>query len=103
MTQEGQEGIHHSALSYRGRDYSYIQLWDLATTEKAGEEDAGRMSGLWRPTPLGIRFATNLGRVYSHVQTYDNEVVGYAGGRVSVVECLGKHFNYRELMGEAPA
>lgn len=99
LAQGDERGVHYSKLSYTGRDYSYILLWDLATTDEASEDDAARMSGLWRPTQRGIRFARGQEAVPSHALVYNNARHDFTGDLVGVKTCLGKHFDYKELMG----
>ena len=50
------------------------------------------------PTSLGVQFVECSLKVPSHVHLYDNSVVGWSDKMVTVVEALGKRFDYQELM-----
>jgi len=89
-------------VSYRdckffGRDYNYLQLWDLAQTARS-DDPAKRMSGLWEPTQKGIDFVEQHIRVPSHAHCYNNKVVRMSEETTTIVEALGERFNYEELM-----
>jgi len=86
---------HYMNVRFRGRDYSYLQLWDLAET---CTEEGGGYTGLWRPTERGIAFARREIRVPSHVYHYLNVAHDFAATTVDVEEALGSRFDYAELM-----
>jgi len=56
-------------------------------------------SGLWKPTPLGVAFAENQARVQRYVYVYNNEVRGYEGDEISIIDALGEKYNYHDIMG----
>jgi len=93
-------GLHHSRIAYTGRDYNYIATWGLAHTYAAGEEDSGRTSGEWTPTPRGVRFVKGRIRIAGHIVMYNNTLRRLDNSTtISIRKALGDRFNYRELMG----
>ena len=81
----------------RSNEVSRLALWDLVT-ESPTEDKTRRNSGLWKPTKEGRLFVANRSRVPSHVFIFDNSIYGWGTESVSVVDALGKNFNYQELM-----
>jgi hypothetical protein len=55
-------------------------------------------SGLWKPTPLGLAFASNNARVQRYVFVYNNEVRGYEGDEISIIDALGEKYNYQNIL-----
>lgn len=72
--------------------------WKLAERRPVDPREGKRASGIWRPTRLGSDFVHLRAQVPSHVYLYDNVVQGFSTEQIGVVEALGKHFNYHELM-----
>jgi hypothetical protein len=89
--------VHFERCTYKGRDYSYLLQWGLAVTRQ-DKTTQKRMSGFWKPTQEGIDFVHNRISIASHVYLYNNGVRGFTKKRVTIVDALGKHFNYQELM-----
>lgn len=76
-----------------------VRWWGMVERPSDSGDSALKHSGLWRPTELGVRFAMRHVRVLSKAVTYDGEVEGLEGVEISVVDALGKKFDYSELMG----
>jgi hypothetical protein len=74
-----------------------LRYWGLLEEEPTVREDGGR-AGWWRVTELGERFARHQVRVPSHALIYDGRCLGLRGEPVSISDCLGNRFDYRELM-----
>ena len=83
--------------SVRNGEYAMVAHWGLAV-QKMNESTAKKHSGLWMPTDLGVQFVEGVLKVPSHVHLYDNSVVGWSNKMITVVEALGEHFDYQELM-----
>jgi hypothetical protein len=66
----------------------------------AVREDGSSRVGLWRLTPAGEQFVLNKSLIPKHALVYDTRLLSLddRDGQVSIVDCLGKKFNYRELM-----
>ena len=54
--------------------------------------------GYYTVTDLGVKFAWNEHRAPKYVYLYAQECLGVSEETISVVEALGEHFHYRELM-----
>ena len=76
--------------------------WGLAETLNASEGDAGRTSGAWLPTKLGMDFVLCGVKVPKHLYIYNNQVVAASEERCDVIEALGNDFDYAELMAKEP-
>lgn len=78
-------------------DTTMAQYWGLIEEEKARRPDGGR-AGWWRITALGERFVRVHLRVPKYALVYDGRCLGMDGDLVSIIDCLGDKFDYRELM-----
>ena len=83
-------------------EYSKLGYWGLLEPKPhaIGEK---KSSGLWRITDAGRAFARNETQVFSHAKLYDSRLLALNGGAISIVDALGKRFNYAELMAERPS
>ena len=77
-----------------------VRWWGMVERPPDTEDSALKHSGLWRPTDLGVRFALRQVRVPSKAVTYDGQVEGLEGDEITIVDALGKKFDYAELMGK---
>mgnify|MGYP003652698916 CR=1 FL=1 len=75
-------------------EHSKIAWWELL--EAHPEE-----SGMWRMTQDGFAFAENRKKILSHAVEYRSELLELTGDMISVVDALGRKFNYQELMRES--
>jgi hypothetical protein len=87
LTQDG--------IGYHGADYGKLAYWGLL------EPDPDRR-GYWRVTELGLEFVRREATVPSHAVIYDSRCLRVDGDPVEIVTCLGKKFDYWELMAERP-
>lgn len=77
--------------SVRQRQYPKLRHWDLLK-----EHPIKR--GYWRLTKLGRAFVRGRVRVRRFAVLYNNGFMGTEGHRVSIVDALGDHFDYNDLM-----
>jgi len=82
----------------RTKEYGTLKHWRLIESKPNVDDETKRTSGEWRPTEQGIAFVHMRIRVPSHVYLYNNQVRGWADKQVTIAQCLGKKFSYRELM-----
>jgi hypothetical protein len=75
---------------------SMARKWGLVESEP--HTPGVRGTGRWRPTQDGIDFARNRSKIWSHVFFFDDKVLGHTGKMISIVEALGKKFDYAELI-----
>jgi hypothetical protein len=57
-----------------------------------------KTSGVWKITDKGVYFVNNSLTLPSHVLIYNKVFMGYDGKEIDIIQALGKHFNYYELM-----
>lgn len=93
--------VHTRQLKEKGHrgqgDISRLRLWGLVEEERVRREDGGR-AGFWHITPTGERFARLQASIPKYVHVYDTRALSYSGEPVSIEDCLGTKFNYRDLM-----
>ena len=80
-----------------GGDFAKMEHWGLIIS-CPNEDSTKRMSGFWRPTKRGIDFVYRRIQVPVRIHLYHNQVVGWSPEMTTVVEALGKKFDYAELM-----
>ena len=95
-------GYHHFNAVMRGisggwGDFSKLASWGLII-EEANDDPAKRKSGMWAITDRGKQFVRNEIEIPRYIETYNNKQVGVSTDTVMIVDCLGKKFNYEELM-----
>ena len=85
--------------SIRG-DISKLRYWHLIEKKSEIREDGSNRNGYYRIDNLnGISFVENRKRVSARAYIYNQRVYGFSPETVTIAECLGKKFNYKELMG----
>jgi hypothetical protein len=89
------EWRHFRATARGSGDWSILRFWGLI--EKSEDE-----VGVWRVTKLGRDFASRRVLVLSHAVIYDNQCLRLDGDPITVVNALGRKFDYQELMRERP-
>lgn len=116
--------LHHTVawqlitLFKKGGDTKYVHVRDLVTRGMSGagdftkakywgliqecpvEEDGKKSSGFWRLTEAGSLFVRGILPIRKTLLVYDDKVIGDSDGVVYINDCLGKKFNYMEMMGE---
>jgi hypothetical protein len=79
-------------------DFTLGKWFDLIEELKHNDDPTKKTSGRWRITEKGNLFIENKITIPKYVLLYNHEQYGFEGEEVSVLECLGKNFNYSELM-----
>ena len=80
-------------------DFPKMRFWGLIEKCIGYRPDGSNRVGLYRITPKGVNFVDGEIKVRHRVHLYNNVFQGYLGGNVSILDCLGEKFNYRDLMG----
>jgi hypothetical protein len=94
----GQDYVRTTSLCPWTHEAGQLVWWGLIEDEGGRREDGGR-SGWWRITDAGKRFVLHQDRVAKYAHIYDGRVLRLDPSEtVSIVECLGAKFDYRELM-----
>ena len=88
--------LHNNA----GGDAVKAVHWGLIEAAKGERVDGSNRIGWWRLTELGLDFVTNTVSIPSHADIQRPSTCrGLSGEPLWITEAVGKHFNYRELMG----
>ena len=81
------------------QDWTRMANWGLIKERAGKPEHGGKTYGEWRLTEKGRQFARNEISVPKRILLYNNRFLGFDDETTTIVESLGNHFNYRELMG----
>lgn len=79
-------------------DAAKLRYWGLVEEEPAVRSDGSERTGFWRITIKGIAFVRDQGVVPKYARLYDGRCLGMDGDMVKISDCLGKKFDYGELM-----
>jgi muconolactone delta-isomerase len=98
----GREWIHTSKMprfSAQSNEVSKLAFWGLVQ-QKVNTDSSKRTSGVWRTTVAGEEFAWSRTALPSHVfiESPGNTLAGFESTTTDIVEALGDHFDYPELM-----
>lgn len=80
-------------------DFAKLVYWGLVE-EEVNEKDSKRTSGMWAITESGRDFVRGEISVIEYKLVFNKEVRGTKGQYVRIKHCLGKDFNYEELMND---
>lgn len=72
--------------------------WGLIEAKEGEKEDGNPHVGLWKITENGKKFVAGRLLMPEKVILYDGRVLGFSEKKAHIIECLGKKFNYDELM-----
>jgi hypothetical protein len=86
-------------LGHSGGDSNKLRFWGLIEEEPNTRPDGSKRAGYWRVTEDGEEFIMLRAKVQSHILLYAQGFLGLDGDYISIDDCLGKKFNYTELMG----
>lgn len=83
-----------------GGDEAKARYWNLIEAmPNVRRDDGSDRVGWWRLTAQGISFVRNEIVIAKHARIYDGRCLGLDNTQlVSIIDVLGKRFNYRELM-----
>lgn len=85
------------AISKSSTDGAFLTRWGLVEGEPS-MNSSGAKKGIYRPTRKGIEFAQGRISVPSHVHILCGKTVGFSEAPIYISQCLGRKFNYAELM-----
>lgn len=96
------EVINSAAMSRMAGEYAKLEFWDLIVQQMNYDNPKlpRRYSGMWRPTEAGIDFALRRLTVPSYVLVFQNKRIGASEHLVSITDCWGEYFDFREAWGE---
>lgn len=84
----------------RGRNHALLTRWNLLETTGARESKSEKRKVVanYRITKIGMDFVEEKIAIPKYVYLYDNRVLGYSDAVVMIKGCIGKAFNYEELI-----
>jgi hypothetical protein len=96
----GTNWVNLPTLGLSRGDEAKARYWDLIEPmPDTTRDDGSTRNGWWRLTAKGEAFVLNRITVPKYARVYDGRLLGLDDTEsVSVIDCLGKKFNYRELM-----
>lgn len=80
-------------------DVAKLRHWGLIERKTDAREDGSDRCGYYRQTAKAVSFIRGVVRVPSWVEIYNGKPEAFAAELVSIRECLGKRFDYSDLMG----
>lgn len=98
MYQESKtDWVYLPDLPQKSRDSAALAYWGLVEEETVRRPDGGR-AGYWRVTEKGCAFVENRITVPKWAECYNKKCDRIFGPDWSIIDALGKHFDYHELM-----
>jgi hypothetical protein len=95
--QHEQEYFHVDTFARGSHEAAQLQWWGLIEESKEPRAD-GCKAGWWRMTMDGVAFVNRSIKQPKYARVYDGRLLGFVGEEVDIVACLGKKFDYNELM-----
>jgi hypothetical protein len=90
--------LEHRELADAGK----LAYWNLIAPDLETRDDGSARTGVWKVTAHGAAFVRGEIEVPRYARVYAQRCLGLVGPYVSIRFCLGKAFDYDELMnGEA--
>jgi hypothetical protein len=96
------KSIPNLPASVRG-DLAKLRFWGFLTQKKGDKEDGNPNNGFYRITDTGKSFVENKMVTYSHVNIYNNKVLGTSTKTITIKAALKNKFNYDEIVKTASA
>ena len=92
------EIIRAGLAESRGRDWSVLQHFRLIAPKAKQRDPKGELAGLWSITRAGIEVVENPRRalIPAWVDTWNGKAWAASPDRVSLVQALGRSFDYEE-------
>jgi hypothetical protein len=101
ITREDGDGYYHVndfAKPFGGGDFAKLRFWGLIDQETDDFDPSKRTSGKWRITEKGKLFCQNEYSVPKKIIFLNGKPVDQLSEYTTIVECLGKKFDYQEMM-----
>lgn len=82
-------------------DFVKLRYWDLLkeVDPEAYRDDGSNRTGKWRLTLGALQFVRGSSTRPKYAVIYNNKFLRFEGEPVTIRDCLGKKFDYEELMG----
>lgn len=82
----------------RGGDMVKCRYWGLIVEDDGERADGSSRNGWWRVTALGELWLRNEQPVPKYARIYDGRLLGLVGAPVTIIDALGRKFDYADLM-----
>lgn len=82
-----------------GGYFSIAKHWGLIVQREKEETDDKRVSGYWAITAKGRKFIVGEITVPKAVEMFDGRVLKFSDEQITIQQCLGDEFSYKQLMG----
>lgn len=79
-------------------EFPKLRHWSLIKKNDGLRDDGSSRTNLYRITEPGIRFVLDQVMITKYATIYNDTPLEFWGPQVTIRDCLGKKFNYRELM-----
>lgn len=79
-------------------DASYLRWYHLIEAMDQPREDGSPKNGKYKITGRGMLFVEQKMKVQNTYIIYNGKHEGFEGPEISIIDALGKKFDYRELM-----
>lgn len=83
--------------SIRG-DVAKLRHWGLIEKKPEEREDGSPRNGYYKITNLGREFIKGEKQLPRHIFLYNNKLLGFDSEECTIKQCLGKKFDYNQLM-----
>jgi hypothetical protein len=94
----GTAWFHMPSIIGHTGDLAKARYWNLMREDTTELREDGGRAGWWQITPTGEAFINHQVSVPKYARIYDGRKLSLEGPPVTIVDSLGKKFNYRELM-----
>lgn len=89
-------------LGHNGGDVTKCRYWGLMEEETTVKRPDGGRAGYWRVTDHGRAFIFGSVAIPKYARIFNSRCLRLDGNHVDIRDCLGKKFNYTELMADIP-
>ena len=82
----------------RSGDFPYLVHYGMLEKMSGERADGSKKNGFYKLTDKGRQFVLEQIKVPQTFIIYNGKCEGFEGKEIGIVDALGKHFDYRELM-----
>lgn len=82
----------------RSGDFAYLVHWGFLEKLVGDRPDGSKRNGFYKLTGRGLMFVEKKTTAKRTLIIYNGKCEGFEGDEITIVDALGKHFDYAELM-----
>jgi len=93
--------LHYCTTTHEGYvpgEVGKLCWWGLMERKPEDPKTGAKTTGLYRMTDKGLLFTERKIQIPGHAVEYMSNVESFSDDEIDIVQALGKHFNYHELM-----